>query len=164
MCQTLWIRDFVMRWNHKSIEGECVRMAIEGMPPSPAVQTTKSVSQDGAPMFSLRVVSLEYYLSAPLPGMDVCYSKFQGELCRFFWRHQSFCLEMKKTIILYLMFFWLAWTWWFRSYCEWGSSCADLWSDTSWSKDMFALASGEWMLSFFLSFFLSFICSSIYEL
>ncbi|KAG0605129.1 hypothetical protein M758_9G034000 [Ceratodon purpureus] len=51
-------------------------MAIEVTPPSPAVPT-KSNSQDG-PMFSMRIVNLEYYLSPPLPGMDVCYSKFQG--------------------------------------------------------------------------------------
>ncbi|CAK9870824.1 unnamed protein product [Sphagnum jensenii] len=29
-------------------------------------------------MFSMRIVSLEYYMAPPLPDMDVCYSQFQG--------------------------------------------------------------------------------------
>jgi DNA polymerase zeta len=32
----------------------------------------------GGPMFSMRIVSLEYYMAPPLPDMDVCYSQFQG--------------------------------------------------------------------------------------
>uniref|UniRef100_A0A7I4D3U3 DNA polymerase zeta catalytic subunit n=1 Tax=Physcomitrium patens TaxID=3218 RepID=A0A7I4D3U3_PHYPA len=51
-------------------------MAIQTTPPSPAVPV-ESNSQDGL-MFSLRIVNLEYYLSPPQPGIDVCYSKFQG--------------------------------------------------------------------------------------
>ncbi|KAL3678075.1 hypothetical protein R1sor_021031 [Riccia sorocarpa] len=29
-------------------------------------------------MFSLRIVNLDFYMAPPLPGMDVCYSEFQG--------------------------------------------------------------------------------------
>ncbi|KAL2641863.1 hypothetical protein R1flu_009450 [Riccia fluitans] len=29
-------------------------------------------------MFSLRIVNLDYYMAPPIPGMDVCYSEFQG--------------------------------------------------------------------------------------
>jgi hypothetical protein len=32
----------------------------------------------GGPMFSMRIVSLDYYMAPPLPDMDVCYSQFQG--------------------------------------------------------------------------------------
>ncbi|CAM6089940.1 unnamed protein product [Calypogeia fissa] len=31
-----------------------------------------------ARMFSLRIVHLDYYMAAPIPGMDECYSHFQG--------------------------------------------------------------------------------------
>jgi hypothetical protein len=37
----------------------------------------------GGPMFSMRIVSLEYYMAPPLPDMDVCYSQFQGETNAF---------------------------------------------------------------------------------
>lgn len=30
------------------------------------------------PTFSLRIVSLDYYLAAPIPGLDVCYSSLEG--------------------------------------------------------------------------------------
>ncbi|KAI8464894.1 MAG: hypothetical protein J3K34DRAFT_452615 [Monoraphidium minutum] len=30
------------------------------------------------PVFSLRIVSLDYYLAAPIPGLDVCYSSLEG--------------------------------------------------------------------------------------
>jgi hypothetical protein len=37
----------------------------------------------GGPMFSMRIVSLDYYMAPPLPDMDVCYSQFQGETNAF---------------------------------------------------------------------------------
>jgi hypothetical protein len=37
----------------------------------------------GGPMFSMRIVSLEYYMAPPLSDMDVCYSQFQGETNAF---------------------------------------------------------------------------------
>uniref|UniRef100_A0A1J3GRC6 DNA polymerase n=1 Tax=Noccaea caerulescens TaxID=107243 RepID=A0A1J3GRC6_NOCCA len=35
-------------------------------------------SQSGSNVFSLRIVSIDYYMASPIPGYDVCYSNFQG--------------------------------------------------------------------------------------
>ncbi|CAH2065903.1 unnamed protein product [Thlaspi arvense] len=35
-------------------------------------------SQSGSNVFSLRIVSIDYYMASPIPGFDICYSSFQG--------------------------------------------------------------------------------------
>lgn len=35
-------------------------------------------SQTDSKFFSVRIVSIDYYMAAPLPGFDICYSSFQG--------------------------------------------------------------------------------------
>ncbi|CAA7058420.1 unnamed protein product [Microthlaspi erraticum] len=35
-------------------------------------------SQSGSDAFSLRIVSIDYYMASPIPGYDICYSTFQG--------------------------------------------------------------------------------------
>ncbi|KAL1216430.1 DNA polymerase zeta catalytic subunit [Cardamine amara subsp. amara] len=35
-------------------------------------------SQSSSNVFSLRIVSIDYYMSSPIPGYDICYSSFQG--------------------------------------------------------------------------------------
>lgn len=35
-------------------------------------------SQADSKFFSVRIVSIDYYMTAPLPGFDICYSSFQG--------------------------------------------------------------------------------------
>ncbi|XP_055816734.1 DNA polymerase zeta catalytic subunit [Solanum dulcamara] len=35
-------------------------------------------SQTDSKLFSVRIVSVDYYMTAPLPGFDICYSSFQG--------------------------------------------------------------------------------------
>ncbi|CAL1407382.1 unnamed protein product [Linum trigynum] len=35
-------------------------------------------SQSNSRVFSVRIVSIDYYMSSPLPGVDICYSSFQG--------------------------------------------------------------------------------------
>ncbi|KAK4282799.1 hypothetical protein QN277_014132 [Acacia crassicarpa] len=35
-------------------------------------------SQGDSKMFSVRIVSIEYYMAPPIPGMDICYSSFHG--------------------------------------------------------------------------------------
>ncbi|PKI51530.1 hypothetical protein CRG98_028090 [Punica granatum] len=36
-------------------------------------------SQPSSNIFSIRIVSIDYYMAPPLPGVDICYSSFQGE-------------------------------------------------------------------------------------
>ena len=33
---------------------------------------------DSSKIFSLRIVSIDHYMSPPIPGVDICYSSFQG--------------------------------------------------------------------------------------
>lgn len=47
--------------------------------PEEAEPSNASDHKRAAPMFSLRIVNLEHYMAPPLPGMDVCYSQFQGQ-------------------------------------------------------------------------------------
>ncbi|XP_043708383.1 DNA polymerase zeta catalytic subunit isoform X3 [Telopea speciosissima] len=35
-------------------------------------------SQSGENVFSLRIVSIDYYMAPPIPDLDICYSSFQG--------------------------------------------------------------------------------------
>ncbi|CAK9168022.1 unnamed protein product [Ilex paraguariensis] len=35
-------------------------------------------SQSDSKVFSVRIVSIDYYMAAPIPGLDICYSSFQG--------------------------------------------------------------------------------------
>ncbi|XP_024014051.1 DNA polymerase zeta catalytic subunit isoform X2 [Eutrema salsugineum] len=35
-------------------------------------------SLSGSNVFSLRIVSIDYYMASPIPGFDICYSSFQG--------------------------------------------------------------------------------------
>ncbi|ANM57914.1 recovery protein 3 [Arabidopsis thaliana] len=35
-------------------------------------------SQSGSNVFSLRIVSIDYYMASPIPGYNICYSSFQG--------------------------------------------------------------------------------------
>ncbi|KAJ4968098.1 hypothetical protein NE237_014799 [Protea cynaroides] len=35
-------------------------------------------SQSGRNVFSVRIVSIDYYMAPPIPDMDICYSSFQG--------------------------------------------------------------------------------------
>ncbi|XAR52606.1 DNA-directed DNA polymerase [Bertholletia excelsa] len=35
-------------------------------------------SQPGSTVFSVRIVSIDYYMAPPIPGLDICYSSFQG--------------------------------------------------------------------------------------
>ncbi|CAH1444198.1 unnamed protein product [Lactuca virosa] len=35
-------------------------------------------SQSNLKIFSVRIVSIDYYMSPPIPGLDLCYSSFQG--------------------------------------------------------------------------------------
>ena len=35
-------------------------------------------SQDDAKIFSVRIVSMDYYMASPIPDLDICYSSFQG--------------------------------------------------------------------------------------
>ncbi|KAF5178796.1 Dna polymerase zeta catalytic subunit [Thalictrum thalictroides] len=35
--------------------------------------------QSDSNMFSVRIVSIDYYMSSPIPDFDICYSSFQGE-------------------------------------------------------------------------------------
>nr|XP_016515146.1 PREDICTED: DNA polymerase zeta catalytic subunit-like isoform X1 [Nicotiana tabacum] len=35
-------------------------------------------SQTDSNFFSVRIVSIDYYMAAPIPGFDICYSSFQG--------------------------------------------------------------------------------------
>ena len=53
-------------------------MAAQTVTPEEA-ETSNASNKHGAPMFSLRIVNLEHYMASPLPGMDVCYSQFQGQ-------------------------------------------------------------------------------------
>lgn len=52
--------------------------------------TMRATGKAREDMFSLRIVNLEYYTAPPLPGMDVCYSKFQGE-----------CMPLLHVIVLF---------------------------------------------------------------
>lgn len=35
-------------------------------------------SQSNSLVFSIRIVSIDYYMSSPIPGLDISYSSFQG--------------------------------------------------------------------------------------
>ncbi|GFY91940.1 recovery protein 3 [Actinidia rufa] len=35
-------------------------------------------SQPGSNVFSVRIVSIDYYMAPPIQGLDICYSSFQG--------------------------------------------------------------------------------------
>ncbi|KAI9084855.1 hypothetical protein K1719_033261 [Acacia pycnantha] len=35
-------------------------------------------SQGDSKMFSVRIVSIDYYMAPPIPGLDICYSSFHG--------------------------------------------------------------------------------------
>ncbi|KAL5983883.1 DNA polymerase zeta [Asimina triloba] len=35
-------------------------------------------SQSGPSSFSMRIVSIDYYMSPPIPDLDICYSSFHG--------------------------------------------------------------------------------------
>ncbi|KAM7469400.1 hypothetical protein LguiA_007583 [Lonicera macranthoides] len=35
-------------------------------------------SQSESNIFSVRIVSIDYYMAPPVPGIDICYSSFQG--------------------------------------------------------------------------------------
>ncbi len=37
-------------------------------------------SQSDSNMFSIRIVSIDYYMATPISGLDVCYRSFQGTL------------------------------------------------------------------------------------
>lgn len=39
-------------------------------------------SQDDAKIFSVRIVSLDYYMAPPIPDLDICYSSFQGGMVK----------------------------------------------------------------------------------
>lgn len=47
----------------------------EGSQPS----TVASGPEKDPAIFSVRIVSIDYYMARPIPGVDVCYSSFQGE-------------------------------------------------------------------------------------
>ncbi|KAL3750136.1 hypothetical protein ACJRO7_011158 [Eucalyptus globulus] len=47
----------------------------EGSQPS----TAASGPEKDPAIFSVRIVSIDYYMARPIPGVDVCYSSFQGE-------------------------------------------------------------------------------------
>lgn len=36
-------------------------------------------SQSGPNVFSVRIVSIDYYMASPIPAYDLCYSTFQGK-------------------------------------------------------------------------------------
>lgn len=35
-------------------------------------------SQTDTDVFSVRIVSIDYYMAPPIPDVDICYSSFQG--------------------------------------------------------------------------------------
>jgi DNA polymerase zeta len=37
-------------------------------------------TQADSNVFSVRIVSIDYYMAAPISGLDFCYSTFQGTL------------------------------------------------------------------------------------
>jgi DNA polymerase zeta len=37
-----------------------------------------TLTNGGDPVFSLRIVTLDYYMTAPTPEVDVCYSSLEG--------------------------------------------------------------------------------------
>ncbi|CBI36804.3 unnamed protein product, partial [Vitis vinifera] len=39
-------------------------------------------SQDDAKIFSVRIVSMDYYMAPPIPDLDICYSSFQGGMVK----------------------------------------------------------------------------------
>ncbi|RVW53176.1 DNA polymerase zeta catalytic subunit [Vitis vinifera] len=39
-------------------------------------------SQDDAKIFSVRIVSMDYYMASPIPDLDICYSSFQGGMVK----------------------------------------------------------------------------------
>jgi hypothetical protein len=40
-------------------------------------------SQSDSNMFSIRIVSIDYYMATPISGLDVCYRSFQGQQPNF---------------------------------------------------------------------------------
>lgn len=51
---------------------------IRGSGQSPG-EAAMADSQSGSNVFSLRIVSIDYYMASPIPGYDICYSSFQGK-------------------------------------------------------------------------------------
>jgi len=51
-----------------------------------------SDSQSSTEIFTIRIVSIDYYMAPPIPDADICYSSFHGTnpaLCFFFFTFQE---------------------------------------------------------------------------
>ena len=63
-------------------------------------------SQSESRVFSVRIVSIDYYLAPPIPGLDISYSSFQGKV------HFSFvlcyALLSLPTVVSTMGFFWFS--------------------------------------------------------
>ncbi|XP_048136376.1 DNA polymerase zeta catalytic subunit isoform X2 [Rhodamnia argentea] len=51
---------------------------METLPTEDSQPNTAPDSEDSS-IFSVRIVSIDYYMASPIPDFDVCYSSFQGE-------------------------------------------------------------------------------------
>ena len=56
-----------------SAAADAAAAADAGLPPMPPLPTPPPPTE-----FVLRIVSLDHYMAAPLPGVDVCYSETEG--------------------------------------------------------------------------------------
>lgn len=88
-------------------------------------QSPESISN----AFSVRIVSIDYYMAQPIPDFGICHSTFHGEadLKNFTCYVLTFTHQM---IILH------------RFGCEGGTRYQDLWIDTCGSEDLSSCSSG----------------------
>lgn len=79
--------------------GECIFL---GTPFVPNAMMSSASESNNSDIFSLRIVSIDNYMRAPVLGLDTCYSEFRAEAVKqvrqFIIKTKSF-YNKKKTIL-----------------------------------------------------------------
>lgn len=97
-------------------------------------------SPDQSTFFSMRIVSIDYYISPPVPDLDFSFSPFLGTPSLSLSLSLRFVLGSRVSILMLCCCWW--WWCWRRAKSGQGASDQDLWLRPLWAEDLHASPPG----------------------